>query len=179
MGKITINLLPIEFRSEELKKIKFYKIQFIGIGIVLLTIFLASLTVALRVLQSQNIARASSEVEKSQTNVESYKESQAALLFIKNRLTTLNQVEKDGAKQYVIYQKLNELLPSTLLVSSLSIDKSNNVSVIASVADAETLENTIDNLIFQDDSFFQEMSVDSLGKSREGDYRVSFKLKLK
>ena len=56
-NRISINLLPPEFLAEDIKRIKFVKIQTIGIGIVLVMIFLASLTVSLRILQSYNIAQ--------------------------------------------------------------------------------------------------------------------------
>ena len=55
MGKLSINLLPVEFTAEEVKRAKFYKIQTLGVGIILFMIFLASITVSLRILQSHNI----------------------------------------------------------------------------------------------------------------------------
>ncbi len=57
MFKIEINLLPLECRVEENKKARFYKIQAIGVVIILLLIFLSSITVALGVLQSQNLSQ--------------------------------------------------------------------------------------------------------------------------
>ena len=53
MAKVTINLLPLEFREQDLNNAKFYKVQIIGVAVVLLIIFLSSLTVALRILQSK------------------------------------------------------------------------------------------------------------------------------
>ena len=62
MSQIAINLLPYEFREQEIKRTKFYKLQSIGIGIIMLMVFLSSLTVALRVLQSQNISQIQKQV---------------------------------------------------------------------------------------------------------------------
>ena len=51
--KIAINLLPIEFTEQEVKRAKFIKIQTIGVFVILLMVFLSSLSVALVILQSQ------------------------------------------------------------------------------------------------------------------------------
>ena len=55
METISINLLPKEFTAEEIKQGKFYKIQAVGISVILLMVFLSVLTISLRIFQSSKI----------------------------------------------------------------------------------------------------------------------------
>ncbi|MDP3758371.1 MAG: hypothetical protein Q8Q86_01500, partial [Candidatus Daviesbacteria bacterium] len=67
--KISINLLPLEIIELEIKKTKFYKIQFVGIAVILSLVFLASLTVALRILQSRNISEVQAKLSQIEQKV--------------------------------------------------------------------------------------------------------------
>lgn len=176
MANISINLLPIEFRQEELKRSKFYRIQFIGILVVLVTVFLSSLTVALRVLQSQNIASAQTEVTQKQKEVEGFKNIQASLFLIQNRVKTLGQFTGILSRQNLTYQNLNKTLTPSVTLSSLSVDTEGNALIIAAVNDILALDSFLSNLINKEDSAFKEVSIESLSRSRDGAYRVSLKL---
>lgn len=176
MANISINLLPIEFRQEELKRGKFYKIQFIGISIILVTVFLSSITVALRILQSKNIASAQSEVTSKQQEVEGFKNVQASLFLIQNRVKTLNEFTGVPSRQNLTYQNLNKALNPAVNISSLSVDRDGNAIIVAAVSDILTLDSFLSSLINKEDSNFSEVSVDSLSRARDGAYRISLKL---
>ncbi len=176
MANISINLLPMEFRQEELKRSKFYKIQFIGISVILATVFLSSLTVALRILQSQNIASAQGEVSTKLQEVEGFKGLQASLFLIQNRVKTLGQYTGIPSRQNLTYQDLNKVLTPSVTLSSLSVDKDGNALIVAAVSDILALDSFLASLIAKEDSKFSEVSIESLSRSRDGAYRASLKL---
>ncbi len=91
MTKIAINLLPLEFRDQEIKEAKFYKIQTLGIAFIFLMIFLAFLTAALRYLQSQKISQVQVKLNQSEQKVSGLSSTQASLILLKNRLMAINQ----------------------------------------------------------------------------------------
>ncbi|KKQ76510.1 MAG: hypothetical protein US99_C0070G0012 [Candidatus Daviesbacteria bacterium GW2011_GWF2_38_6] len=67
--KISTNLLPVEYATEEIKKANFYKIQIFGIASVVIVTFLASLIVALGVLQSKNITEVKARLGENEDKV--------------------------------------------------------------------------------------------------------------
>lgn len=180
MANISINLLPIEFRAEEVKRTKFYKIQIIGIAAILIFVFLSSLTVALRILQSQNIALAKNTVSKQEIRVEEFKGTQATLILLQNRLSAIKRYANNFSKQNETYQAVTESLPSSVLINSLNIDKDGSASFVAAIADVSSLEKLFSAILkSQEDDQFTDASIDTLSMGRDGVFRLSIKLKAK
>ena len=177
-NKITVNLLPPEFLTDELKRAKFFKIQKVGIGVILLMIFLSSLTVALRILQSQSISRIQDRITTVEQKVLNLKDKQASLVLIKNRLTTINQYLGKESKQAEIYSFLENILPASISITSMSIDKLGNVVMVATIGDTETLDNIITTLTNKEtnEGKIRSVSIESLNRGRDSLYRLSLKL---
>lgn len=181
MAKIAINLLPLEFRAEEIKNAKFYKIQIVGVATILLMIFLSSLTIALRVLQSQNISQIKNKLTQSEQKISNLKNTQASLILLKNRLTTIDQYLGTLSNQTQIYKLITKLLPASISINSISIDKSSEVLVLATAPDRNSLEDLIDNLTSKDsnEDKINQVSLESINRGRDGIYRLSLKIKPK
>lgn len=178
---ISINLLPPEFKTEELKKAKFYKIQAVGVAIIMAMVFLAVVTLGLRILQSQNVVRAKNKLSQAETHVSGLKTTQAAILLLKNRLTTIDQYLGTPSKQAEMYRLINKIIPSSVSVSAFSIDKSGQVVLLAMVPDAASLDNLVESLTNKDlgGNKINQVSIDSLNRAREGIYRISLKVQPK
>lgn len=179
-NRISINLLPAEFLAEELRRVKFIKVQIIGIGVVLLMIFLASLTVALRILQSYNISQVQNKLGQVEEKVSSLKNKQASLILLKNRLSTIDTYLGTPSIQNTMYTLLERLIPQSIVVTSLSVDKEGNTTIITVVPDAQTLDNLMSNLISPDinEGKIKQVSIESLNRGRGGVYRLSFKIEV-
>lgn len=181
MMKISIDLLPQEFKALEIKRAKFYKIQAIGVAVILVTAFLASLTVSLRIFQSQNISQIQSKVSASEQRISELKDTQAALLLLQNRLTAINQYMGIPSKQVQMYKLINDLIPAALSVTSLSVDKNGEISMLAAVSDSASLDSFITDLTSDGDNqnAISQVSLDSISRGRDGLYRLSIKIKPK
>lgn len=177
--KIAINLLPIEFTQSEVKRTKFIKIQAIGVGVVLLMVFLSSLSVALRILQSQNIKNVQTRVLASEEKISGFKDKQASLLLIKNRLAVISQYLDSPSKQTTMFILLNKLLPVNVAINSTAVGKSGEVSILALVPDSSTLDNLINALTDKTTNLglISQVSLDSISRGRDGIYRVSLRIK--
>lgn len=177
--KISINLLPVEFTHAEVKRAKFLRIQAIGVAIVLLMIFLSSLSLALRILQSHNLQQIQSQLNQSEGRVLDLKDRQGQLLLLKNRLAVINQYLGTPSKQTSIFKLLDKLLPQSLLVSSFSVDKSGDASLSAVAPDTASLESLITNLTSKESSEgkISQVAIESLNLGRDGFYRLSLKIK--
>lgn len=179
MATISINLLPAEFTAEQVKKAKFYKVQAVGVAAILLMVFLSSLTVALRILQSHNISEAQATLSEKEQQVSDLKGRQASLFLLKNRLTTVSKYLGVPSKQASVYKFIDDLLPPTVGINSLTVDKSGEILILAVVSDVITLDNFINTLISNegDQSKVSQISLDNLNRGRDGIYRVSLKIK--
>lgn len=181
MAHISINLLPIEFKLEQVKRSKFYKIQLIGVATIFLVIFLSSLTVALRILQSQNISRVQNQITQAESKLSGLKNTQASLLLLKNRLTAINQFLGVPSKQSQIYKLVTDLLPESVSVNSIGVDKDGNVVILAIAKDGNSLDNLINNLTIKEKNGdkISQVSLDGVNRGKDGIYRLSFKIKPK
>lgn len=179
-ARISINLLPPEFLAEDIKRIKFVKIQTIGIGVILVMIFLASLTVALRILQSFSISQIQGKLGQIEEKVSSLKNRQASLVLLKNRLATIDKYLGEASIQNSMYTLLDKLIPENIAVTSLSVDKSGNATIIAGVPDSATLDNLMSNLILPDrnEGKIKRVLIESLNRGRDGFYRLSLKVEV-
>ena len=179
--KISINLLPPEIITEQTKNTKFYKIQYFGVFIILVLIFLTSLTLALQILQSRNIVTAQAKVSESQQKVESLKNTQVALFVLKNRVSVISQYLGVPSKQSSTYRLIDKLIPPTSVINGISVDKSGTVVLSALLSDTESLDVLLGNLTDKEknENQFDEVSLDSLNRSKNGVYRISLKIKPK
>ncbi len=181
MPKIAIDLLPIEFRAQDLKNAKFYKIQTLGVATVLLMTFLASLTVALGILQSQNISQIKNSLTESQQKISGFKNTESSLFLLKNRLATINQYLGTPSLQSEMYKLITKLAPAPVSISSLSVGKSGEVLVLAIAPDGNSLDNLITNLTSPEsnENKISQVSLENINRGKDGIYRLSLKVKPK
>ena len=181
MTKIAIDLLPLEFKSEEIKRAKFVKVQFLSVAIILLMIFLASLTVALSILQSRNLSEVQSNLVRAQQRISGAKDTQASLLLLKDRLTVIKEYLGVPSAQAQMYSLLQNLMPASITVNSISIDKGGEILILAIAPDGNSIDQLLTNLTLKDknEDKVSKVSVESLSRGRDGIYRISFKIKPK
>lgn len=181
MANISINLLPIEFKQEEFKRTKFYKVQTIGVAIILVMTFLASLTVALRIIQSQKISQTKSRLSQAEEKVSNLKTVQASLVLLKDRLTAIDQYLGFPSQQTQMHQLVSELLPANANVSSISVDSGGEAIILVTVSDSSSLEFLINNLTSRDKNQgkISQVSLENINRGRDGVYRINLKIKPK
>lgn len=178
MERININLIPKEFTAEQIKRSKFIKVQAIGVSTILFMVFLASLVIALRILQSRNIQRVQSEVEQTQQVIEGFEGRQTSIFIIKDRLTTIGKYFGIPSQQADMYQLLEEILPPQFSVTSLSVDQKGSVSILGFLPDAGSLEDLVKALTSKDrnEDKISQISFENLSRGRDGLYRIGLKV---
>lgn len=181
MTKIAIDLLPLEYREQQLKGIKFIKIQSIGVATILIMVFLSSLTIALRILQSQNILQIQNRITQSEQRVSDQKNNEAALFLLKNRLATINQYIDVPSKQSEIYKLVTQLIPPSVILSAFSVDKSGEVLIVAVAPDSTSVDSLVNNLTDKSSNQdkISQVSLENINSGRDGVYRLSLKIKPK
>lgn len=179
--KIAINLLPPEVTTHEKKQAKFYKIQAIGVAIILVMTFLTSLTLALRILQGRSISLYKDRVAKAEQQVTDLKSTQASLLLLKSRLTVIGQYLGVPSKQTAMYQLIEKLIPSSVTINALAVESVGGVSLTVLIPDAQTLDNLVDNLTTKEanEGKISQISIENLNKGRDNLFRMNFNIQQK
>lgn len=181
MSKITINLLPVEFRKAQAEQSKFYKVQYLSILTVLALAFLASTTVALRIFQSQSVSSAQGNLEQISQRVVDSKVKEASLVALKTRLSTINQLSSVPSKQRATFSIVSNLLPASAQISSLVVDKAGNITLSITSADNSALDSFLNDLVSyeRNEDKISEVTLESLSRGRDGVYRANLTISAK
>lgn len=167
--------------AAEIKRAKFYKIQAIGVAVIMGMVFLSSLTVALRILQSQSIQQVKVKLGQSEQKVLNLKDRQVSLILLKNRLTVINQYLGTSSKQTAIYRLLDKLLPQSLVINSLTVDKTGDIILTGATIDSSSIDTLVESLLDKEtnEDKVSQVAVESINRGRDGLYRISLKIKSK
>lgn len=179
MAKISINLLPPEFLAEEIKASKFYKIQTIGVAVIVGMSLLSSLTIALRILQSHNIVLVEARLVNAEQRASDLKSTQVSLVLLKDRLKIISQYLGIPSKQTTMYELIDKLITPSILVNAITVDRSGETVLVAAISDSESLDKLIENLTTKESNggIVKAVSIESLNRGKDGSYRVSLKIK--
>lgn len=178
MSTISINLLPAQFKVAQNRPDKFKIIQTVGYLFLLVLIFFSSVTVALRIFQSQEISKLESEINLSETQVLQLKSKETALAILKNRTTIISEIIESHSDQSDLYKKVNSLIPAAVLVSAFSLDSEGNVSLSAAIPDRASLTLLLNNLTPSSQGF-KKVEIENLSRSKDGTYRANVVIKTK
>lgn len=181
MAKVSINLLPPEIINKELKKTNFYKIELVGIVVILIFILLAFLTVALRFLQDRKIKQVQAKISQTKQRISDLKETQATLFLLKNKLTVIDKYFGIPSNQSLMYKLVDNLVPPDVAMNTIIVNKAGEVSLLALVPDALSLDNFIDNLTMKEknEEKIKQVGIESLNRGRDQLYRINFTIKPK
>lgn len=173
---INIDLLPIEFAIEQQRKNRFTLVQTISTFFILFFIFLASLTLALRILQSQNFKNLEGQNEELKEKVSSFQEREEAVVILKNRLSGIAQIKLSPSKQAAVYKFINGLFTNSVKASSLTVDRGGNAVLSILASDEDSLDKFLTGL--QTDGFeqFSKIEIESLSRGKEETLRANLKM---
>jgi len=177
MEKVSINLLPTEVSQQQQKQAKFNKIQAISIGVLLVLILVASISVALRIFQSQTIKKLDDQSKALEAKVSNFQKQEENLVVLKNRITAISGLLKGPSIDVVMFNLLSDILPTDVSISTISVDKTGNVVLAITAPNSGALKETLDQLT--SDQIFdkiRDVNIESLTGGVDGSYRISLKL---
>ncbi len=181
MQKILINLLPAEVRAEQLKEKKFSKIQGISVFILLILAFLASATVALGVLQSQEVKQVEGDLKQAEDRVSSLNPTESSLVALKDRLSSIEKIQGSASIQRTLYNLINSITPTSTSINNIAIDSSGLVVLSAVVDNAQGLEEFLDNLLSREknEGKIKKLEIENLTRAKDGSLRLNLTVSTK
>lgn len=177
MEKIAINLLPQEFSQKQKEQKRLRKLQAICASIVLLMIFLASLTLGLRTIQLSEFQKVAAAGKEAENGVSTFKDKEASLTVLKNRAILLAQIKSFPSKASYSFEEILKLTPVEVLVTSSSVDRNGTILLSTIAPSSDSLGKMLANFLSDEGSkTFKEVDIESLSGARDGVFRANFKI---
>lgn len=178
MTKLSINLLPIEYAQVYASNERFRKIQSVGIGILVLLVFLSSATFVLSLLQNSNVIQAQTNLQAAASTVSQFKSQEESLVLFKDRLNNLQKISSTPSQSRTMYNLINTLMPASLVPTLIVTDTSGNISLSLATTNSDDVDNFITTLIdpHNNQGLVSKVDIESLSRGRDGIYRVNLKI---
>lgn len=178
MAKLSINLLPVEYTQVYASTERFRKIQSTGIGILVLLIFLSTLTFVLNWLQNSNILQANTNLQAKERQVSQFKSQEESLVLLKDRLNTLQKISTTPSRSNAMYNLIATLMPASLIPTLIVTDTVGNISLTLITSNSTDVDNFVSDLVNpqRNNSLVEKVEVDNLSRGKDGVYRINLKI---
>jgi hypothetical protein len=174
---ISINLLPTETAVLRKEQARFRLVQAISTAVLLIFVLLASMLVAIRILQSKNISNVQVEATNAENKITSSKDKEASLVVLKSRLDLLTKIVSSPSKQVTSYLDVSTLIPQSVTVSSLSVDRTGSTVLTVLIPNESSLLALFNNVTSAKTlDKYAQVDIDSLSRARDGAYRANLKI---
>lgn len=174
MNKINLNLLPAELIRQETETHQKGKVISLSIGLLAVIVALTTATLALRLFQERNLNMVNTGFQQAKDKVASLKDQEGEVILLKQRLSSISSLVNQDSKTVQAYNLINTLFPSTVEISSLSLDKNGTITVSAQVSDTNSLRTLFENLTNSaiNQGRINNVQIDSFNRSPSGFYRI-------
>lgn len=180
MKTLTINLLPVNTSVKQKEQKKFRIIQIASTAVLLILIFLASITAGLRILQAQNIKKVQAEAAQSESDITSQKDKESEMVVLKSRLGIISQYYGKPSKQNLNYSLVSQKISPSIDVSSISVDRQGNVLLSIVAPDSNSIDSFIESLTNAGSaSGISKVEIESLSRNRDPSIRADLRLAAK
>lgn len=180
MDKLKINLIPPEIKEKVKKQAKRVLITKISVALLGVLIVITSLILGGVIFQKAQLQGLNSIIEQEKQQIGALKDKEAVVIFLKNRIDTINQVTDGHYKQDETLELITGLFPDGVNLGSLQIDKSSIAIVSGDTFDTLLLQQLFDNLTDPqtNDGKIASISVESLNKNASGKIRFDLQINL-
>lgn len=175
---ISVNLLP-KLEAEVLaRQKKFRKIQLFGTTVVVILFFLVSITFALAFIQNFRLKKSEANLKHAKEQVEQFKSKEISLLVLKDRLKEIDRLQSKPSKQALLYKLLNNIVPASIRINVINIDRNSNGDLISTAQDVKAVDLFLNDLLDKqkNEDLIKSLSLDNFSRNRDGIYRIALKL---
>lgn len=177
MAELNVNLLPTEIlvgrKSRGLSVVN--KISIVVLGLLIL---ISVATFYLTVSQSAQIKAANDKLAQSQNQLSQYKTTESNLVVLKQQLREIQNILATDSNRKMLFDNLITNLPQGVSITSVELDKNNNLTVGVSSTSLDTISSFLGN--FTDDSKrlkqIKQVDLDLLNWGKDGVYKASLKV---
>lgn len=176
---ISINLLPKQEAEIVEKQRKFKKVQIVGTMIIGLLLVLVSTAFGLVIFQNSRLKQSENNLSQAKKAVEQSKTKEVSILVLKDRIKEIQRLKSEPAKPALVLEMVYKLVPQSVTLSIISIDKNSHANLVLTSSDTEAVDNLLSDLLDQqkNEDLVKSVTLDNFSRGKEGTYRVALKLK--
>lgn len=180
MDKLRINLIPPEIKERAKKDAKRLLVNKISVGFLGLLILVTAGILGIVVYQKASLGQVSSSIEQEKNKINSFRDTEAVLKLLKNRVDTINQFTENRYKQGEIFNLITGLFPQGVQLESLQINKTAKVVVSGQTPDTDSLQQFFNNLTDPktNEGKITSVKVENLNKTQLGGIRFDLTINL-
>ena len=123
------------------------------------------------------MAKLGAETKSLEDKVSTFKDKEATLVVLKNRISVISQLINKVNIQSAMFNLVTEKLPTSATITSISVDRARNVLISLLLPNSSALEQTLSNLA-GDDVFekVNKIDIEGLSIGKDQIYRINLKL---
>lgn len=146
MEKISINLLPLELRTQTKADIKKRLIVKLSVGILVFSIIVSALVLSWNIIQGQQLKTTSEKYQNLITKVKSNEKKEGQVFLLKKRLEFINQISQKESTQISAFNLVNNLVPPNVQLLNLAVKKNGSVELSCVTNSSQDMKVLLDNL---------------------------------
>jgi hypothetical protein len=175
--KASINLLPNEYAFTEKQHKRFSLVQTFSVVAILIVFLVASIVVAMRIIQSKDVTNAKNQIGKLENEIADSKAKEETLFLLKNRLSGISKVANSPSKQLENYAYTQDNLPQEISISSVTVDRLGSLTMGLLVPNSDLLGRLV-GVMTDEASFqkFKQVTVESLSRGQDGIYKLNLRI---
>lgn len=176
--KIDLNLLPKAHFQDQKKISTIWLINKLSIGLLVVLVFLTGAVLSLRTIQRFELQKESQVVKEAEAKVSTFQDKEGQLIFLKQRLDTINNLLNGDIKRKALFSLLIFLTPDDISYSDISIGRDGSTIVSASSPTLQSIDTLLNNLSNKEKNAgaISKIDLDGLTLGKDSIYRFSIKL---
>lgn len=180
MDKLKINLIPPELKELAKKDAKRSLVNRISVLLLGVLVLITAGILGVVIYQSVSLSVLNASIEQERLRVNSFKDREAVVRLLKNRIDTINQFTGNRYKQGEIFNIMISLFPPDVVLKSILVNKTSSVAISGETEDTRALQNFFNNLTDPrvNEGKIASVNIESLSQSQTGGIRFDLKVNL-
>lgn len=178
---LSVNLMPQELEASKKDKSNFYLVRNICIAIMLVFLSIAAIITGLTFYQGTRLKGAENRLKDIEGKILALKEREKLLFSLKQRISSIKDLVSEPAKSTDSFNFITDIIPTSVKIIQISIDKVGKVTFTGEVDDVDNLEFFFNDLAVPQEKNIRIARVDleNLSLAQDKKYRFEVVISLK
>lgn len=175
MGKININLLPVEIEAAKKEEGKKSVLVKSSISLLLFILVLTFCTLLYRVYQVVDLSNITNNLKTAKAKVEGLKEQEGLILILKDRITQISTLVRTESQAPRAFNLIINQMPSDIVLINFDVSTDGTVNLEGETSNPSSLQAFFNNLIdpIKTEGSIKEVRVENLAQSVNGNIRFN------
>lgn len=180
MDKLRINLIPPELKELAKKDAKRALVNRISVLLLGVLVLITAGILGVVIYQSVSLSALNASIEEERSRINTFKDKEAVVKLLKNRIDTINQFAGNRYKQGEIFNMMVNLFPPDIVLGSIQVNKTSSVVISGETESTQALQNFFNNLTDPktNEGKIASVTIESLSQSQRGGIRFDLKVNL-